>query len=73
MKISDVSSDPGYESFWSRRTFHGEPHGHGSPADTQTPVGADAGRTQWSGGAGAVCQSVQTKTHQAGIHSGRKQ
>lgn len=66
-------SDPGYESLWFGRTIYGEPHGHVPPADAQTHGGSTTGGTQWSGGTGAVCQSIQTKTHQTGLHSGTEE
>lgn len=66
-------SDPGHESLWSGRTVHGEPHGHVSSADAQTHVSTTAGGTQRSGGTGTICKSVQTKTHQTGLHSGNEE
>lgn len=65
-------SDPGYESLRSGRTIYGESHGHVPPADAKTHVGPTTGGTQWPRGTGAVCQSFQAKTHQTGLHSGKR-
>ena len=40
----------------------------GVDAALRSPAGGDDG----SGGAGTVCQDVQTAAHQAGLHAGRR-
>lgn len=49
---------------------------HGFLADTRLDSwrsrGSHGGRAQRPGGAGAVCPHLQTTTHQAGIHPGKK-
>jgi len=63
-------SGPGDEPLRPGGPVHGEPHGHVPPADVQAHVRGPAGGAQRPGGAGAVRQSIQTTTHQTGLHTG---
>lgn len=50
--------------------LHGCTLGHAPLTGAKARRCFATGRTKWPGGAGAVCQVLQTKTHQAGLHTG---